>query len=697
MGVLRLSKSLVILLLFMIILCSFTFTSEKYSNSSISNTNELTVHGRNIGLDCLDNTSSGDCDNDSLSNIEEDRDDDGNWFNDDSDGDGIPNYLDEDDDNDGWPTWMECPISSEQSHDDCPGFGPIKDYLHDNLYNCDLPFVHLAYATEPYEMKLFVFIEHNSSLIELLHLIGEGGANSDRSHLDGKIHWVNASSILEERHHRSWTPVGIVDEGSINTSNGFFRADFDEDGGFVAQHNNSLFIMNLETNQLLNLGELNQSTGGGGDLIIDQSNDIFLISHRGEIFKVTDSSLNATLIGNISHIDGFSSHNHIKGTTVLENGSLLYNAGENIYLIDGEWNLGFNETGYLTNGEKLQIYHIHSSTDSTTGGDMASCLIPDSDQDLDLIPDYYEERVFLTNSTSYDTDLDGLSDGDEILLHGTNPLNNDTDGDGCNDSDEINNFSTNPFIKDTDEDGVHDCLMPTTLNYFIPEKILWDEVNVEWLPEITGHEPKSWSIMPNPPSWLNFEDGILSGTPSSQYYNETFVITCYGDGGQAQDTIKVEVIAPPPVIGYDENLSNHTIGDYIEINVTSFRGPIESWQLSNEIPEWLQFDEGNFSGIAEQSGWLNLTVTAYGVSINDGGTGSNSSSSISIFVQVDIDNSTDDDEDSKPGMNFYLCSGLFLLFLILTFITGFVTYRLTRNEEEDEKTKKIQLLKMKKF
>ena len=692
----RLSKNLVILLFFLMILFSSAFSSGRQLNSSIADVDDFTVFGRSIDFDCLNNTSLGDCDNDSLSNIEEDRDGDGNWSNDDSDGDGIPNYLDEDDDNDGWPTWMECPISPEQSHDDCPGFGPIKDYLHANLYNCDLPFVHLAYASDPYEMKLFVFIEHNSTLVELLHLIGEGGANSDRSHLDGKIHWINASPLPENRHHRSWTPSGIVDEGSINTSNGFFRADFDTDGGFVAQQNNSLFVMDTETNQFVNLGELNQSTGGGGDLIVNQNNDLFLISHKGEIFYVPDSSLNATLIGDISHIDGFNSPNHIKGTTLLENGSLLYNAGENIYLIEGQWNLGFNETGYLTNGEKLQIYHIHSSADATTGGDMASCLIPESDQDLDSIPDYYEERVFLTNITRNDTDFDGLSDGDEILIHGTDPLKNDTDGDGCSDSDEINNSSTSPLIQDSNGDGVFDCLIQTALSYSIPENILWDEVNVEWPPEITGHQPENWSILPELPSWLNFEEGMFSGSPSPQYFNETFVVTCYGNGGKAQATINVEVIAPPPVIEYQESKLNHTIGDNIEINVSSLRGPIDSWELSDDIPGWLQFDDGNFSGIAEQSGWLNLTVTANGISITNGGTGSNSSSSISIFVQDNIDSnaddkSEDDDDDdddvSEPSLDVDLYTGLFL-FIILILIITFVTYRLTRSKEEDCDEKK---------
>ena len=685
-----LSRKGVILLILMMFLFSSMLPSQREFDAPMVVAGENTVHGKSIAFECSNNISSGDCDHDSLSNIEEDRDGDGNWSNDDSDGDGIPNYLDEDDDNDGWPTWMECPISTEQSHDDCPGFGPVKDYLHENLYNCDLPFVHLAYASNPYEMKLFVYIEHNSTLVELLHLIGEGGANSDRSHLDGKIHWVNASPLEEDRHHRSWTPTGLVDEGSINTSDGFSRADFDEDGRLILQRGDSLYSMDLETNQIQHLGELNQSTGGGGDLIVDQHDDMFLTSHTGEIFFVQNGSLNATMIGDISQIDGFSSPNHIKGTTLLENGSLLYNSGENIYLVDGQWNTGFNQTGHLTNGEKLQIYHIHTSSDGTTGGDMASCLIPDVDQDVDSIPDYYEERVFLTNSSQQDSDADGLSDGDEVLVHGTDPLNVDTDGDGCSDGDEINNFSTSPFVEDTNGDGVYDCLTQTTLSYSLPERLFWDEVNVQWSPIVTGHAPEQWSITPDPPSWLNFDQGAFSPTPPAQHYNASFVIACSGNGGIAQATVEIEIIAPPPEIGYQKNQFVHTVGDSIEINVSSYRGPIDSWEVSAGIPVWLQFNEGNFSGIAEEPGWLNFTVTATGVSTTAGGIGSTSSSLVSIHVQEQLDADADntslvDDDDDDSQRDFILYLGIFMF---ISLILALTIYLLTREKEEDHHEEK---------
>ena len=680
-----------------IVILSMLFLNYNSLYLQNSKVEEFSLEARDSINECMDNTSTGDCDNDSLSNLNEDRDGDGNWSNDDSDADGIPNYLDEDDDNDGWPTWMECPLSSGQNHEDCPGFGGVKDYLHENLYNCDQPFVHLAYATNPYQFKLFIYIEHNSSLIELLYLNAEGGANSDRSHLDGRIHWVNASPINEHRFHHSWIPDSFIDEGSINTSNGFMRMDFNIEGEMVAQHNNSLVIINPDNNNWTIIGEFNQSTGGGGDLIVDSNNDIFLFGYRGEIFHVPNGSLDATLIGNISHIDGFNVSTQIKGLIALENGSLMYNSGENIYLVEGDWNSGFNDTGHNPNGDKLQIYHLHSSADSTTGGDMANCQIPNQDQDFDNIPDYYEERVFLTNITNPDTDLDGLLDGEEILIYGTDPLSNDTDGDGCGDGDEINNYSTSPFIQDSDGNGVIDCLVQTTLDYQGPEFIFWDEVNTMWSPIISGHQPEVWNISPNPPSWLNFSQGVFSGNPTSQYYNQTFIVTCNGNGGQAQTSVNIEVKVPPPLIDYQTE-PDYSLGELIELNATSLRGPITSWQLSNQLPQGLNFSEGNFFGYVEEPGHYNFTITANGATTNDGGTDASDFYSITIVIEDfppneimdDEDNEGDNegDDENKPTPKFDLI-WVFLWIIIIVAVILLLTYFLTREKEEvseEEKT-----------
>ena len=85
-----LSRKGVILLILMMFLFSSMLPSQSFKfDAPIVVAGENTVHGKSIAFECSNNISSGDCDHDSLSNIEEDRDGDGNWSNDDSDGDGI--------------------------------------------------------------------------------------------------------------------------------------------------------------------------------------------------------------------------------------------------------------------------------------------------------------------------------------------------------------------------------------------------------------------------------------------------------------------------------------------------------------------------------------------------------------------------------------------------------------------------------
>ena len=112
----------------------------------------------------------------------------------------------------------------------------------------------------------------------------------------------------------------------------------------------------------------------------------------------------------------------------------------------------------------------------------------EADQDLDGLPDYYEEEIG-TNPLRVDTDDDELSDYIEIIIGydptypdsdsngitdgnedfdndglsntqelqlGTELCFEDTDGDNLTDGDEINIHGTDPLVPDTDGDGIKD-------------------------------------------------------------------------------------------------------------------------------------------------------------------------------------------------------------------------------------------------
>lgn len=83
--------------------------------------------------------------------------------------------------------------------------------------------------------------------------------------------------------------------------------------------------------------------------------------------------------------------------------------------------------------------------------------LTNNDTDSDNITDFQEVTVYMTNASLNDSDFDGLDDYSEIFIYFTNPLLLDSDGDGLNDSEEIS-LGTPPTIGDSDNDGLSDSI-----------------------------------------------------------------------------------------------------------------------------------------------------------------------------------------------------------------------------------------------
>ena len=89
------------------------------------------------------------------------------------------------------------------------------------------------------------------------------------------------------------------------------------------------------------------------------------------------------------------------------------------------------------------------------------------DTDCDMLDDFYELFVTITDPLAFDTDNNGIADGDEDFdtdgltnyqeyVQRTSPSNSDSDNDDLSDDDEINIYNTNPLEPDTDFDGLSD-------------------------------------------------------------------------------------------------------------------------------------------------------------------------------------------------------------------------------------------------
>ena len=167
------------------------------------------------------------------------------------------------------------------------------------------------------------------------------------------------------------------------------------------------------------------------------------------------------------HLDVFLCNKTVDGTNPSNTTYLYWGASSRTFTTKRTMNCG-------------GAFGVTIGTSSAFGADYRF-LISQNDQDLDGLPDHWEQRngtnVYVydsgedpdndsldnlgeynnnTNPQRFDTDNDGLSDGDEVYIHNTIPVETDTDGDGINDGDEINTHNTNPLAVDTDNDGMPD-------------------------------------------------------------------------------------------------------------------------------------------------------------------------------------------------------------------------------------------------
>ena len=98
--------------------------------------------------------------------------------------------------------------------------------------------------------------------------------------------------------------------------------------------------------------------------------------------------------------------------------------------------------------------------DAVCGEDSWDVLsISKNNQDIAVLPFYWEKKYGLNSSWKNDSLLD--PDSDSLLnideyLYGTNPIDNDTDNDRLTDDVEINIYHTNPIDSDSDNDGYYD-------------------------------------------------------------------------------------------------------------------------------------------------------------------------------------------------------------------------------------------------
>ena len=109
--------------------------------------------------------------------------------------------------------------------------------------------------------------------------------------------------------------------------------------------------------------------------------------------------------------------------------------------------------------------------------------------------------------------------------------------------------------------------------------------------------PTTWSISPPTlPSGLNFNNGVISGTPTAlQLTPLMYTITATNANGSSSTTINLTIIDTAPVtFGYNPVDMELTLNQVMTPNTVSpGGGAVTSWEISPDLPAGLNFESSN--------------------------------------------------------------------------------------------------------
>ena len=183
---------------------------------------------------------------------------------------------------------------------------------------------------------------------------------------------------------------------------------------------------------------------------------------------------------------------------------------------------------------------------------------------------------------------------------------------------------------------------PPNIVYQDPSIELTQYIRMDDLvPSSNGGLIDSWSIDPQLPLGLFFDNGTISGIPSVNQTEQSYTVWANNSEGSDSDIITIE-IAPPPhgiVASQSELILVENIAMDI-VSLTYIGGNVSTWELEGELPTGLIFDSTNLtiSGVTSEivSGesvtiWANTTLMPDSISIP-----------ISVLLDTDGDAMPDD-------------------------------------------------------
>ena len=151
--------------------------------------------------------------------------------------------------------------------------------------------------------------------------------------------------------------------------------------------------------------------------------------------------------------------------------------------------------------------------------------------------------------------------------------------------------------------------------------------NLSMVPVLGGGAVASWSIFPDLPAGLTFENGTLAGVAAVQTPLTMYTVTAENSGGIARAMLNLTVLEPVAEISINGSFVATRGKAPVNATVNNTGGSVDTWAVSPALPSGVQLINGWIYGSAR----VNMSQTTYTVWANNSGGSANVSFTLEIL------------------------------------------------------------------
>ena len=177
-------------------------------------------------------------------------------------------------------------------------------------------------------------------------------------------------------------------------------------------------------------------------------------------------------------------------------------------------------------------------------------------------------------------------------------------------------------------------LEPVATVVYVPENITLTrgEDNASIVPILGGGMVASWSISPELPDGMVFDNGSITGVPLVNSTNTTYTVMALNSGGVAFAFLNITVVEPVAILAFNESFLGTRGETLFNATVNNTGGMVATWEIEPALPK----------GVGLWNGWLygtpsvNLSETTFTMWANNSGGSANITFTIEVIEPVVI-------------------------------------------------------------